>query len=228
MIDAALERIQQGHPSKALETLHRLLLGHPRHPNIYFPIGTAHAIQGKNRVALEWFDKTLQVYPYSLEALYNEAVARQKLREVGKYIRAYQKVVKYGEPDDDEVHQARSFIQAMSAKIRKVEGLELELYLRSNEHFDQAFELMRAGDWHGALNGFKVSEAIHEKNASCHGNIAICLANLGQKAAALAHLDRALEINPDYEAAIANRKIFKRMEEGTPPHIKTQIINTFD
>jgi len=116
----------------------------------------------------------------------------------------------------------------MAEKIRTVEGLDLESYLRSAQHFDQAFELMSVGDWQGALKGFKASEAIHEKNASCPGNIAICLANLGQKAAALAHLDRALEINPKYEVAIANRKAFEKMEEGKPlPNTITQIVNSF-
>jgi lipoprotein NlpI len=44
----------------------------------------------------------------------------------------------------------------------------------------------------------------------------LCLAQLGQKAAALAALDRALEIDPTYTPAHSNRKVVETMTEGSP------------
>ncbi len=39
------------------------------------------------------------------------------------------------------------------------------------------------------------------EHVQSHGNLALCLAGLGRKAAALASLDRGLEIDPTYEPA---------------------------
>lgn len=44
----------------------------------------------------------------------------------------------------------------------------------------------------------------------------LCLAKLGEKAEALAELDRALKINPEYEPALSNRKVVEQMTEGQP------------
>ena len=47
-----------------------------------------------------------------------------------------------------------------------------------------------------------------------HGNLGICYAQLGQKQEALASLDEALALDPDYEPALINRKIVASLEEG--------------
>lgn len=58
--------------------------------------------------------------------------------------------------------------------------------------------------------------ALTERHAPSHGNMGLCYAKLGNKAKALAELDRALEIDPQYEPAMANRVVVERMEEGCP------------
>ena len=47
----------------------------------------------------------------------------------------------------------------------------------------------------------------------------LCLAKLGRRADALTELDRALEINPQYEPARQNRVVVERMQEGVPMNI---------
>ena len=131
-------------------------------------------------------------------------------------VRSYQKVVAIGDPNDPEVAKARSFISEISAGILKSEGIKLEAYLKSGDLFNQAFELMEGGDWQGALDGFRASAAINDRNAPCHGNMGLCHAHLGEKALALAELDRALEIDPDYQPARSNREVVDQMEEGSP------------
>jgi tetratricopeptide (TPR) repeat protein len=49
-----------------------------------------------------------------------------------------------------------------------------------------------------------------------YGNLALALANLGQKAAALQCLDKALELDPSYAPARGNRLIVEQMTEGIP------------
>src|ERR1039457_1572543 len=75
---------------------------------------------------------------------------------------------------------------------------------------------MEKGDWSGALAGFRASAAKHDRNSPIHGNMGLCLAHLGHKAQALAEFDRALEIDPEYSPAAANRAAAEHMEEGAP------------
>jgi len=44
----------------------------------------------------------------------------------------------------------------------------------------------------------------------------LCYAHQGQKAKALAELDRALELDPQYHIARTNRKMVESMVEGRP------------
>ena len=225
-INAALEEAQQGNPSVARARLLSLWPQHPRSYALAFGMGVTYAIQGTHNKALEWFDQAIAINPYGIEAHYNKACAHQKQYELVECARAYQKVITLGSPDDLEVSQARSFIADMTKSILKHEGLPLEDYLISNEHFNHAFELMENNEWQRALKSFRASAALHERNASCHGNMGICLAHLGQKAAALAELNRALEINPSYEPALSNRLLVEAMQEGHPmKNIPTQSTN---
>jgi tetratricopeptide (TPR) repeat protein len=225
-VNTALEIAQQGEPSVARACLLSLWPQHPRSYALAFGMGVTYAIQGTHNKALEWFDQAIAINPYGIEAHYNKACAHQKQYELVECARAYQKVITLGSPDDLEVSQARSFIADMTKTIFKHEGLLLEDYLISNEHFNHAFELMENNEWQRALKSFRASAALHERNASCHGNMGICLAHLGQKAAALAELNRALEINPSYEPALSNRLLVEAMQEGHPmKNIPTQSTN---
>jgi tetratricopeptide (TPR) repeat protein len=169
--------------------------------------------------------KAMAIYPYSLESHYNKAVAFQMLLDVPNCIRSYQKVVEIGPSDDPEVAKARSHIESMAAAILETDGVALDAFLKSGDKFNQAIELMERGDWKGALAGFRAAAAINGRNVPCHGNMGICLGQLGHKAEALAELDRALEINPEYQPARSNRMLLEQMEEGRPLAKNTQGIN---
>lgn len=84
------------------------------------------------------------------------------------------------------------------------------------DEFDRAYTLMEKADWARALAGFRRCAAKTERHAPTHGNAGICLAHLGRKADALAELERALEIDRDYEPATINLAVVARMAEGEP------------
>lgn len=136
--------------------------------------------------------------------------------DIKNAIRAFRKVVEIGPPDDSEVLKARSFIDDMEETIRANNGVDLDVYLETMDEFDQAFERFRRGEWTAALAGFRAVAAKTDRNAPTHGNMGLCLAQLGRKAEALAEIDRALEIDPDYQPARINRTIIEAMEEGKP------------
>ena len=181
-----------------------------------YGIGTLHALKGDHKEAIRWFDKSIAIFPYFVEAHFNKALAHQKDLDVGNAIRAYRKVVEVGDPDDTPAKHARSFLDRMAETIRRNEGVDLDTYLESQTEFDRAFALMEQGDWLGALAGFRAGAAKNDRNAPTHGNMGLCLAKLGRKAEALAELARALDIDSQYKPAVMNRAVIERMEEGRP------------
>jgi tetratricopeptide (TPR) repeat protein len=215
-VNDALELAQKGKTDQAWTVLNGLLREHPRNHTVCYGMGALHAIKGEIKASIRWFDKAIAIFPYFVEAHFNKAVAYRKQFDVGNAIRAYRKVVEYGKRDDPIVEQAHSFLDSMTETIRRHEGVDLDTYLQSMTEFDAAFALMAKGNWLRALEGFRACVALTERHAPSHGNMGLCYAKLGHKAKALAELNRALEIDPQYEPAMTNRLVVERMEEGRP------------
>ncbi len=218
-VDSAMELAERGKTDAAWVTLTRLLNEHPRNHSVCYGMGTLHAIKGEYKEAIKWFDKAISIFPYFIEAYFNMAVAYQKQFDVGNAIRAYRKVVELGDPNDIPARDARSFLDDVAITIRRSEGIDLDSYIESQFEFDHAFKLMEQEDWSGALAGFRASAAKNDRNAPIHGNMGLCLAKLGCKAQALIELDRAIEIDPQYEPAMTNRIVVECMEEGIPMNV---------
>ncbi len=215
-VNEALELAQRGGTREALAILTGLLRDYPLQHHIYFGIGTICAFQEKHEEAIKWFDQAIRIFPYNVESHYNKAVAYVKLRDLANAVRSYRKVVEVGDPGEPEVMHAQSIIDDMAEGILESEGIGLDAYLQASDEFNQAFARMERGDWEGALAGFRAVVAINERNVPSHGNMGMCHAHLGQRAMALAELDRALELDPDYEPARDNRKLVEKMTEGRP------------
>jgi tetratricopeptide (TPR) repeat protein len=215
-VETALGIAQKGNPKKALAMLTPLLTAHPLSHDLHYGIGTIHLVQGEPHEAIRYLAKAVDIYPYFMEAYYNMAAAYRELRDPANFIRCYRKVLEVGEAGDPDVENARSLIEEFSAQIRRTQDIGLDEYLKANELFNEAFARMNQGDWAGALDLFALSARIHERSSQCHGNMGLCHAYLGRKAKALAELDRALEVDPEYAFAKANRKVVEMMEEGQP------------
>ncbi len=175
--------------------------------------------------ATVWLKKSIAILPYFPEAHFNLGSAYQKLGELGNMVRSYRKTVEFGDPSEKYYQEARSMLDRAAEMFMKNDGVDIDCYLEAGLKFKQAFILLEAGDWEGALAGFKRAAAIHFHNAPTHGNMALCLAQLGRKADALVEFSRALEIDPQYEPAMNNRLLVEEMEEGTPLQIGYESIN---
>lgn len=216
IVTGALEAAQRGEFDSAMKTLTGLLEEHPRHVDVPYGIGLVHALKREHQESIVWFDRAIGIDPYSVESHFNKAVAFQKLFDLPNCIRSYQKVVAIGPGSDPAVAKARSIVEDMAAMIRRSEGIGLSDYLRAGDLFNDAFELMNRGNWLGALKGFRASAALNKRSAPTHGNMGLCFAYLGRKDEALAELNRALEIDPEYLPAASNRRLVEQMVEGLP------------
>ncbi|MFZ4537675.1 tetratricopeptide repeat protein [Propionivibrio sp.] len=218
-VNFAMELAERGKTNEAWAALNKLLGGHPDNHRVCYGMGTLHAISGDFKESINWFEKAISIFPYFVEAHFNKALSHQKLFDVGNAVRAYRKVLEYGDPRDTPAKQARSFLDSMAASIRENDGIDLDSYIESQSEFDRAFKLMEQRDWSGALAGFRASAAKNDRNPPIHGNMGLCLASLGHKAQALAEFDRALELDPQYLPAATNRVVAESMEEGIPLNV---------
>jgi tetratricopeptide (TPR) repeat protein len=218
-VNEAAQLAQRGKNDQAQAAMERLLREHPANHTVHFGMGILHAIRGEHLESIPWFDRATAIYPYFAEAHFNKAVACQKELDVAGAIRAYRKVVEVGDPQDPEVARAKRFLADVAATIFKQGKTDLDTFLESQDTFNRAFALMEQGGWDQALAGFRAAAAMNDRNAPTHGNMGLCLAKLGRRADALSELDRALEIDPQYEPARQNRAVVERMQESVPMDI---------
>lgn len=215
-VDDALALVEKGMRTEAMAAMKELARDHADLYYVCYGMGTLYGLDGHHKESMEWLKKTVAILPYFPEAHFNMGVASQQLLNISGAVRAFRKAVEYGDPAEEYYGLARTFLDDMAETIRKNDGVDLDTYIKSELEFGNAFALMEQGDWEGALAGFRTCAGLVVRNAPTHGNMALCLANLGRKGDALAALDRALEVDPEYELAMTNRLLVNRMEEGQP------------
>jgi len=215
-VDRALGMAEQRKIKKSFKIMKRLADEHPRNHTVCYGMGTLWAVKGNDAAAIPWFEKSVSIFPYMAEAHYNLGISYQRTYNLGRMIKSLRKAVQYGEPQDESYQRSSTQLENIKQSIAKHEGVDLDCYVASSENFEAAFEHMGNHQWDTALKRFKKASNHNEKNAPTHGNMGICLAQLGRKAEALIALDRALEIDPEYEVATGNRTLVEKMEEGTP------------
>jgi tetratricopeptide (TPR) repeat protein len=215
-VDHALVLLEGGDSARAMEELTALDRLYPQNHMVKYGLGTVHVMREELGEAIRYYDEALAIYPYLVEAHFNKAMAHRKQAEIGAAVRSFRKVIEISGPGESEAVKARGEIDFIKSLIRKSEGIELDVFLEAAEHFERAFSLMTEGDAEGALDGFRAALAKNENSAPTYGNMALCHARLGQKAEALVALDRALELDADYQPARDNRLVIEKMEEGRP------------
>jgi len=206
--------VEKGKIESGKKIITGLLIKHPNYHTVQYAMGVLCAIQDRYDEAIPYFDKAVKIYPYFVEAWFNKGAAHHKKLEVGEMIKAFQKVVDLGEPSDDFVRHAKNIIKGLEKQVSKNTGLTLDDYLKAMGIFNDAFAAMEKMEWEKAIAGFQKVLSFDPKHTQSYGNIGICYAHLGLKQDALNALDKALELDPDYEPAIINRKAVDSLEEG--------------
>jgi tetratricopeptide (TPR) repeat protein len=141
------------------------------------------------------------------------AMAYSKLGEVGETVKAFKEVIRVG-GDEELVSEAKSRVEDLERMVKKHHGFNLDTFLRNNETFNKAHAALEETEFDMAVDLFTKVLSIDPKNVQSWGNLGLAYAGLGQRAKALECLGKALELDPEYELAIANRMLVEEMEEG--------------
>lgn len=223
-VDKALAYVEQGEFAQGETLLNKLIQEHPDLYIVQYGMGTLQAMKGNYRESIVYFDKCLEIFPYFVAAWYNRGNAYRELLKISEIIKSYQKVVEFGDPQEEFVQRAKEFLKDMAASVFKETGLSLEKYVESNDTFNNAFALLQNREYEKAIVGFNKVLSLNKNAAQTYGNLGLCHAFLGQRAKALAFFDQALEIDPTYAPAMTNRAVVAELKEGEKmpdDHVKT-------
>lgn len=206
--------VEQRKFRKAEKLLNSLMQAHPDHYMVSYGMGVLFAMRERYDQAIEYFKKAVEVFPLFLEAHYNLAIAYKSIFDVANMVRTLRHVVELAEPGSEYHHNAQDLLRVAEQSMSANNGYGLEAYINGQDEFDRAFKLMENGDWKGAIKGFQRSIRLCPDMPQPHGNIGICHGKLGQKQEALLSFEKALEIDPDYEPALINKRATEQLIEG--------------
>jgi tetratricopeptide (TPR) repeat protein len=213
-VDKALALVERGDIEAGEKSLIDLIKIHPHLHIVQYGMGTVLAMKGNYAESIVHFDKSLEIFPYFVEAWFNRGNSYKNLLNFGEAIKSFQKVIDFGDPQDDFVKTAEELVDYMEQSIFKDTGLSLDLYVKSMDDFNKAFRTMQNRDYERAIAEFQNVIKINKTNAQTYGNLGLCHAFLGHQEKAIAYFDQALSIDPNYEPATANRAIVLSLKNG--------------
>lgn len=95
--------------------------------------------------------------------------------------------------------------------------MTLDEYLANMKTFDNGFSAMSSGNYDFAIELFKQVLKKDPKHVQSFGNLGLAYACKGMRAKALECLEKALQLDPEYELAMGNKlNIENNMKEGEP------------
>ncbi len=214
VVDRALTLVEQGKLKAGEAIISKLKGEHPDNYWVNYAMGVVRSLNGEYDEAIVYFDKAISIFPYFVEAYFNKAVAHKSKNDIIDMIKAFQRVVEFGDREDDLVRQAQDILGDIEQSIKKSDGMDLDLYIESGERFTEAVSFMEKREWEKAIDSFQESLSKNKNHVQSYGNLGICYAQIGKKAEAIRAIEEAIRLDPTYEPAITNRIIIESLEEG--------------
>lgn len=176
-------------------------------PLVFYQAGCRAIKQKKYQLALEAFNRALELNPRYYEASYRKALVYQ-LTGYDKYAaRRYQDVLKY-RPDMDE---ARINLAALHRKHKHYTGAEEQLrsvlqhnFASFEAHYNLANVLVEAGKPEEALKEYKTCLKMKPNNPMVHNNLGVLFLERNYPEEALQEFRRANQIDPKNATFISN------------------------
>lgn len=214
-VDLALQAIERGRVEDGEARIRELYQANDDLSCTQYAMGVVHLCKEEHEQAAVYFRQAVATYPYFAEAHYNLSACYRQMMVMGKALRSLLEARDLAERGGMLHTRASAMLREFEDTVRQHEGVDsLEKYIEAAEAFEGGVENMEQGKFREAIADFRESLRIQPDKPQAYGNLGICLGKLGMKDQALAMLDRALEIDPDYEPAKWNRKGIEKLIEG--------------
>jgi tetratricopeptide (TPR) repeat protein len=136
-----------------------------------------------------------------------------KLGDIAGVVRGFREVIRVG-GDKELVSEAKRRLDDLDKTVRKLNGLSLDAFLNNSETFGEAFVALQNSQFALAIDLFRRVISTDPKHVQSWGNLGLAYAGMGEKDKALECLDKALELDPEYEIAAVNRIAIEKLREG--------------
>lgn len=194
---------------------------YPRHYLVSYANGLYAGFLGEHSVAIDSLQKSINAYPTYAMAHYNLAINYQSVNRLDLAIKHHKAALECATAEELEVIGASTeIIKSFEANLPQ--GLSLQAYFADAEQFEKAFALMHEKKYDKAFQLFKSIIGNQPKHVQSYGNSGICLMYLNDLQSCRYYLEKALEIDPDYEPAKGNLAILDDLETGVlhaPPEM---------
>ena len=226
IVDNALILIDNNDHTSAEKIIVPLLKQHPRNHSLHYAMGCIFAVSDQQEEAIIHFRKAVEIFPYFMEAWHNLGISYRKIRNAYHAITCARKVIELGDPDEVHVQDSQHFITVAKTHFAK-RGLTLDVYLTNSKLYKESFTHLENGNIEKARTGFNKILLTEKDHIRSYCSLALCHAMLGNKQTALEHIDKALQIDPDYEAAISNRPIIEALKDGEKLKTSIRVIDFY-
>ena len=222
-VDRALRRLDEGEGKAVESEITRLLEENPDHQTTNYAMGVYLAMVANTPAAAVPFLKKAAPFSIFTEADFNLAKCVRRVLDIpeaaGPFPRAVAlcRAAEQYAAGNDVGELARKELQRLEKTLLETTPFSsLDAYMANARLFDCAFERLNRRQFHVAAELFKRVLNDHPKHVQSHSNLGLAYIGLGRRADALASLDRALELDPDYKPAMVNRRVAVEMREGEP------------
>lgn len=213
-IDNALALMERGKHGEGGALLENLLVSHSDYYLLNYAMGVAYGLKDDIDQAIYYFEKAIDAFPYLLEAHFNLGEAYRRKLDIYNAVKSFKKVVEIGKPEDKTVIIAGEFLSGLEEQVMETNDVSLDQYLKGQEIFQKAFSFMEKREWEKAAIALKECTSLIKNHPQSYGNLGLCYAQMGRREDALESLNRAIEIDPNYEPAIENKAALESMEDG--------------
>ena len=202
-----------GNLENAQEEIEGLIDQFPGRWQPLFLMGTCLAMQGDAEQAIPFLEQAVAIHP-SCEAYYNLAGVHRSVFHIREFVACIEKVIELDGANGEIGRKAKVELDAFASMICKTSGLTIDQYRENTARFDDAFASLMDGRYEEAIRGFNRVLEMQPGHVQSHGNLGLAYAGQGDRDRALRHLDKAIELDPQYEPAIDNRRLVLALRPG--------------
>ena len=211
--DEALTLVEQGEVAKGQAMLEALRAQYPSYHTVLYGLGVCHGLEGQTNEAIVCLERAVELFPLLAHAHYNLGSAYCQKLDVEKAVKAYQTAIQVDGEDGQVGRLARGHLDKLETAVRR-SGIDLPTYISNKRVFDRAFAALREKQFQTAIDLFEQVLAREERHVQSYGNMGLAYAGLGNRQKALECLNKAIEIDPEYEPAMINRIAVERLRDG--------------